>query len=119
MIWICSECQKEFKTSYTQVKAHLIGLKNTGIRICTKPPNPDGTDGKGFNKEKMANIRIRKNRRMLMLNLWSQAMPLNSKYQQDWEQFHQDLHYLVKSTLLPRGLIWHLLKRALIMLLRA
>ena len=27
LIWICSECQKEFKASYTRVKAHLLGDK--------------------------------------------------------------------------------------------
>ena len=54
LLWICSECQKEFKAFYTRVKAHLTGIKNTGIRICTGPPNPDGTDGKGLSKEKLA-----------------------------------------------------------------
>ena len=54
LIWICSECQKEFKASYTRVKAHLTGLKNIGIRICIGSPNLDGTDGKGLSKEKMA-----------------------------------------------------------------
>ena len=54
LIWICSECQKEFKASYTRVKAHLLGIKNNGIRVCTDPPKLDGKDGKGLSKEKIA-----------------------------------------------------------------
>ena len=54
LIWICSECQKEFKASYTRVKAHLLGIKNTGIRVCIVPPKSDGKDGKGLSKEKIA-----------------------------------------------------------------
>jgi len=53
LIWICSEFQKEFKASYTQVKAHLLGTKNQGIRLCTGPPKPNGIDGKGLSKEKI------------------------------------------------------------------
>ncbi len=54
LVWVCSECQKEFKASYTQVKAHLLGIKNNGIRVCSGPPKADGTDGKGLCKEKIA-----------------------------------------------------------------
>ena len=46
LIWICNECQKEFKASYTRVKAYLLGIKNTGIQVCIDPPKSDGKDGK-------------------------------------------------------------------------
>ena len=46
LICICSECQKEFKASYTRVKAYLLGIKNTGIQVCIDPPKSDGKDGK-------------------------------------------------------------------------
>ena len=54
LIWICSECQKEFKGPFTRVKTHLLGIKNTGIRVCSGPPKPDGKDGRGLSKEKIA-----------------------------------------------------------------
>ena len=31
LTWVCYECQKEFKGSYTRVKAHLLGLKGNEI----------------------------------------------------------------------------------------
>ena len=53
LIWICSECQKEIKASYTRVKAHLRGIKNNDIQVCTSPPKSNGKDGKGLSKEKI------------------------------------------------------------------
>ena len=54
MVWVCSECQKEFKGSYTWVKAHLLGLRGNGIRICNGPPKENGIEGKGLSKAKLA-----------------------------------------------------------------
>ena len=54
LIWICNECQKKFKASYTRVKAHLLRIKNKGIQVCTNPPKSDGKDEKGLSKEKIA-----------------------------------------------------------------
>eukprot|EP00253_Pinus_taeda_P002226 PITA_02226 len=54
LAWVCSECQKEFKGSYTRVKAHFLGLKNNGIRICSGPPKENGKDGNGLSKVKIA-----------------------------------------------------------------
>jgi hypothetical protein len=51
---ICSECEKEFKASFTQVKTHLKGQNNIGIRVSTDPANPAGKKGKGMSMEKMA-----------------------------------------------------------------
>ena len=31
LAWVCSECKKEYKGSYTRVKAHLLGLKGNGV----------------------------------------------------------------------------------------
>ena len=31
LAWVCSECKKKYKGSYTRVKAHLLGLKGNGV----------------------------------------------------------------------------------------
>eukprot|EP00253_Pinus_taeda_P014475 PITA_14475 len=57
LAWVCSECKKEFKGSYTRVKAHLLGLRNNGVCICSGPLKENGKDGNGLNKIKIAKYR--------------------------------------------------------------
>ena len=54
LAWVCSECKKEFKESYTRDKAHLLGLKGNGVRVCSGPPKENGIDRNGLSKTKIA-----------------------------------------------------------------
>ena len=61
MAWVCNECKNEFKGSYTRVKAHLLGLKGNGVRLCSGPPKENGTNGGGLSKAKVAKYQREQN----------------------------------------------------------
>lgn len=37
-LWICSHCKKEYKSSHSQVKAHLCFISYKGIKFCPSKP---------------------------------------------------------------------------------
>jgi len=51
--WKCSECGSIRNGSYTRVKGHLTGHTNTGVQVCTGPPDANGKPGQGLSLAKI------------------------------------------------------------------
>ncbi|KAM7466949.1 hypothetical protein LguiB_014511 [Lonicera macranthoides] len=44
MTWTCNICMRDFKSSYTRVRAHLLKILGQGIGVCQKVTQEDLVD---------------------------------------------------------------------------